>query len=154
MFEIKTKNIWNLQEWHQNMQNGKSREDLFTTTRHFPAQNDHIWLVVLLWRCFIRRPLLSGPKDGLTVALLPSIDENWWILIMLYVLKCCYIQIFSFSKCCTCWCTAILRSNNLLKDRNQDRKQDRSSYWRCSVKRDILKISQVLQRNSDVGVSF
>ena len=91
---------------------------------------------------------------GLTVALLPSIDENWWILIMLYVLKCCYIQIFSFSKCCTCWCTAILRSNNLLKDRNQDRKQDRSSYWRCSVKRDILKISQVLQRNSYVGVSF
>ena len=58
---------------------------------------------------------------GLTVALLPSIDENWWILMMLYVLKCCYIHIFSFSKCCTCWCTAILRSNNLLKDRNQDR---------------------------------
>ena len=55
-----------LQEWHQNTRNGKS---LFTwryihyktftlreKKQNKTAENYHIWLVVVLWKCFIRQP--------------------------------------------------------------------------------------------------
>lgn len=60
-----TQNISHLQEWHQNTQSEKSLfMRRFTHYMAFirrekkknPAHNDHIWLTVVLCRCFIRRP--------------------------------------------------------------------------------------------------
>ena len=60
-----THNTSHLQEWQQNIVYGKysiqSCKDLFTKRRSLwgknqkPIQNNHIWLVVVLWRCFLRQ---------------------------------------------------------------------------------------------------
>ena len=57
-------NISHIQEWHQNTQNAKSLfTQRFTHYKTFtlgenqkPAQNNQIWLVVVLSRCFIIQP--------------------------------------------------------------------------------------------------